>query len=150
MNDVDSERKIIQVLHVDDDKDHFLITKREIEKFDPLINLHFFSSPSDILELLESFDCIVSDYKMPNFDVVQLAFTIRETSNIPIILYTGHGGEEVASAAFEAGVDGYFLKESGASHFQLLSKHIRTAVERARLENDSVIADLQARPNARA
>jgi len=130
MNNVDSERKIIQVLHVDDDEDHFMISKRQIEKFDPLINMTFISSPSDVLELLESFDCIVLDYKMPKFDGVQLAFTIRETSDIPLILYTGHGGEEVASAAFEAGVDDYILKESGASHYHLLSKRIRMVVEK--------------------
>jgi PAS domain S-box-containing protein len=132
-NNVDSEGKIIQVLHVDDDEDHLMISKRQIEKFDPLINMNFISSPSDVLELLESFDCIVSDYKMPNFDGVQLAFTIRETSDIPIILYTGHGSEEVASAAFEAGVDGYIWKESSASHYQVLSKRIRMVVEKYEL-----------------
>ena len=129
-NNVDSERKIIQVLHADDDEDFFMISKRQIEKFDPLINMNLISSPYDVLELLESFDCIVLDYKMPKFDGVQLAFTIRETSDIPIILYTGHGSEEVASAAFEAGVDDYILKESGASHYQVLSKRIRMVVEK--------------------
>ena len=114
---------------MDDDEDYFMILKRQIEKFDPLINMNFISSPSDVLELLESFDCIVSDYKMPHFDGVQLAFTIRETSDIPIILYTGHGGEEVASAAFEAGVDDYIVKESSASHYQVFSKRIRMVVE---------------------
>ena len=133
MNNVDSEGKLIQVLHVDDNEDHLMILKRQIEKFDPLINMNFISSPSDVLELLESFDCIVSDYKMPNFDGVQLAFTIRETSDIPIILYTGHGSEEVASAAFEAGVDGYIWKESSASHYQVLSKRIRMVVEKYEL-----------------
>ena len=132
-NNVDSEGKIIQVLHVDDDEDHLMISKRQIEKFDPLINMNFISSPSDVLELLESFDCIVSDYKMPKFDGVQLAFTIRETSDIPIILYTGHGSEEVASAAFEAGVDDYIWKESSASHYQVLSKRIRMVVEKYEL-----------------
>jgi PAS domain S-box-containing protein len=70
---------------------------------------------------------------MPKFDGVQLAFTIRETSDIPLILYTGHGSEEVASAAFEAGVDGYIWKESSASHYQVLSKRIRMVVEKYEL-----------------
>lgn len=129
----DSQQKIIQVLHVDDDEDHLIVSKRQIEKFDPLINMNPVSSPSDVIELLESFDCIVSDYKMPNFDGIQLAFTIRETSDIPLILYTGHGSEEIASAAFEAGVDDYIRKEFGASHYQVLSKRIRMAVEKSEL-----------------
>ena len=135
-NNNDSERKIIKVLHVDDDEDHLMISKRQIEKFDPRINMNFISSPLDVIELLESFDCIVLDYKMPNFDGIQLAFTIRETSDIPLILYTGHGGEEVASAAFEAGVDDYIRKESGASHYQVLSKRIRMVVEKYELERN--------------
>jgi hypothetical protein len=52
-NNVDSERKIIQVLHADDDEDFFMISKRQIEKFDPLINMNLISSPYDVLELLE-------------------------------------------------------------------------------------------------
>jgi CheY-like chemotaxis protein len=107
-----------------------MILKRQIEKNDPLIKMNFISSPSDVLELLESFDCIVSDYKMPHFDGVQLAFTIRETSDIPIVIYTGHGGREIASAAIEAGVDDYILKGTSPEHYQLFSKRIRMLVEK--------------------
>ena len=34
-NNVDLEGKTIQVLHVDDDENHVMISKRQIEKFDP-------------------------------------------------------------------------------------------------------------------
>ncbi len=131
-NNEDSQNRVIQVLHVDDDEDHFIILKRQVEKFDPQINMNFISAPYDALELLESFDCLILDYKMPKFDGVQLAFTIRETSDIPIIIYTGQGSEEVASAALEAGVDEYIIKESDARHFQDLSKRIRMVVEKYR------------------
>ena len=126
------DRKKIKVLHADDDENLFMISKRHIEKFDPLIEMNFVSSPSDVLEMLEIFDCILLDYKMPKFDGVQLAFTIRETSDLPIILYTGHGSEEVASAAFEAGVGDYIRKDTSASHYQVLSKRIRMLVEQYR------------------
>ncbi len=131
---------------MDDDENQFMILKRQIEKFDPLINMNFISSPPDALELLESFDCIISDYKMPNFDGVQLAFTIRETSDIPIILYTGHGGEEVASAAFEAGIDDYIRKESTSTHYQVFSKRIRMVVEKH--EAEKMLRAIEARYRA--
>jgi CheY-like chemotaxis protein len=131
-NNEDSQNRVIQVLHVDDDEDHYIILKRQVEQFDPQINMTLISAPYDALELLESFDCLILDYKMPKFDGVQLAFTIRETSDIPIIIYTGQGSEEVASAALEAGVDEYIRKESDASHFHDLSKRVRIVVEKYR------------------
>ena len=67
-NNEDSQNRVIQVLHVDDDEDHFIILKRQVEKFDPQINMNFISAPYDALELLESFDCLILDYKMPKFD----------------------------------------------------------------------------------
>jgi CheY-like chemotaxis protein len=129
-----SNCKTIRVLHADDDEDLFLVAKRQIEKIDPSIKMNFISSPYDVLEHVDSYDCLILDYKMPEFDGIQLAFTIRETSDIPIIIYTGHGGEDVVSVALEAGVDDYVQKESGESHYQLFSKRIRAVVEKYRLQ----------------
>ena len=129
-----SNSKSIRVLHADDDEDLFLVAKRQIEKIDPSIKMNFISSPYDVLEHIDSYDCLILDYKMPEFDGIQLAFTIRETSDIPIIIDTGHGGEYVVSVALEAGVDDYVQKETGESHYQLFSKRIRAVVEKYRLQ----------------
>ena len=42
---------------------------------------------------------------------IELAQKILETSDIPIILYTGQGSEEVAELAFSVGIDDYLRKE---------------------------------------
>ena len=48
---------------------------------------------------------------MPKMNGIELAQKIRETSDIPIILYTGQGSEEVAELAFSVGIDDYLRKE---------------------------------------
>ncbi len=39
------------------------------------------------------------DYSIPTIDGIELAERIRKESNIPFILYTGQGSEEVAERA---------------------------------------------------
>lgn len=127
---------IINVIHVDDEKDQLWLTKFNIEGSDPSLKVESVSSPFEALRLLseKNYDCVVSDYAMPGMDGVELARKVRGTSSIAFILYTGHGGEEVAEAAFVAGVDDYVRKEMEPSHYQVLAKRIRQVVEKHRIE----------------
>jgi len=127
-----SSNECIRVLHVDDDSDHLTISKRMIERINPQIQIES-ATLIDIAELpLESYDCILSDYKMPAITGIKLAETIRVESDIPIILYTGQGSEEVAEAAFKVGIDDYIRKEFEAAHYQVVARRISVAVERQR------------------
>jgi len=60
---------------------------------------------------------------------IELFHRVRERSDVPFILYTGRGGDEVAESAYEAGVDSYMKKEVEPSHYRALSKRIRQIVE---------------------
>jgi PAS domain S-box-containing protein len=126
----------IRVLHVDDDPDQLDFTKLFLEKADLGLQVTSTSSPKKVQQMLQNqpFDCIVSDYKMPAMDGIELASKIREMSNIPFIIYTGRGSEEVAETAFAAGIDDYLRKELDSSHYIVLAKRIRTAVEKHRAE----------------
>ena len=104
--------------------------------FDPNLQVESTASPREALEMIKNneYDCIVSDYRMPAINGIQLAERIREESNVPIILYTGQGSEEVAERAFGVGIDDYLRKEMEPSHYQVLVKRIRAAVEGYRAE----------------
>ncbi len=121
----------ISVLHVDDESDFLLMAAQMLNSFDPYLQIDFVSSPREALEKLEKeeYDCIISDYKMPEMSGIELAIRIREKSNVPFILYTGQGSEEVAEAAFAAGIDDYLRKEIEPAHYQVLARRIRAAVE---------------------
>jgi PAS domain S-box-containing protein len=113
-----------------------MISKRMIEKIDPNIQIESVTLIENAEHPLESYDCILSDYKMPPINGIELAETIRNDSDIPIILYTGQGSEEVAEAAFEVGIDDYIRKEFEVAHFQVVARRICVAAERQRAIKD--------------
>jgi len=127
----------IRVLHVDDEPDQLNFTKTFLAFSAPNLQLESVLTPEKALARLaeEEYDCIVSDYQLPGLDGIELARKIRETSDIPIIIYTGRGSEEVAEAAFTVGVDDYLRKETNPSHYHVLAKRIKASVERQKAEN---------------
>jgi signal transduction histidine kinase/FixJ family two-component response regulator len=124
----------IRVLHVDDEEIQLEYVKTFLEGMDGSIHVESVVSPEEALRRLESetFDCIVSDFQMATLDGIELARRVRETSDIPFIIYTGRGSEEVAEAAFRVGIDDYLRKEMNPSHYQVLARRIRSAVEKNR------------------
>ena len=123
---------LIRVIHIDDESELLRMTKRFLEAADEALRVESVSSPEEALERIreEAFDCVVSDFQMPRIDGIEVARKIRETSNIPIILYTGRGSEDVAAAAFAVGIDDYVRKELHPLHYEVLANRIRGVVER--------------------
>ncbi|MGD2201491.1 MAG: response regulator, partial [Candidatus Bathyarchaeota archaeon] len=89
----------MRVLHIDDMSELLRFTKLFLEEIDASIEVVSVESPTEALQLFSSdtFDCILSDYQMPGMSGIELAESVRETSDIPFIIYTGRGSEEVAS-----------------------------------------------------
>ena len=126
--------RTIRVLHIDDESNYLELTKIFLEESNPLLQIQSYLDPVQALTEIMSgdFDCVLSDYLMAEMDCLELASKIRETTDIPIIMYTGQGSEEVAERAFEIGIDDYIRKEAISSHYQVLAKRIVSAVERKR------------------
>jgi len=83
----------------------------------------------------EQFDIIVSDYQMPVMDGITLLKKVRQQSDIPFILFTGKGREEVVIEAINSGAD-FYIQKGGepTAQFTELAHKIRLAVERRRSE----------------
>ena len=126
----------LRILHVDDEENQLEFTKLFLEQIDRDVKIKSVLTPEEAIKLQEedSFDCIVSDYKMLNMNGIELAQKLREKSDVPFILYTGQGSEEVAEKAFNAGVDDYLRKEVEPTHYQVLAKRIRHTVEKHRTD----------------
>jgi CheY-like chemotaxis protein len=125
-----SNQRHLRVLHVDDDLDQLMFTKLFLEECDPNIRVESISIPSDAVLAVGSntFDCVVSDYQMDEMDGIVLTKRIREDSNVPIIIYTGRGSEEVEEVARAAGADGYVQKGIDPKHYHGLYLQIISAV----------------------
>jgi len=97
------------------------------------IEASWVQSAEDALKRLEKqkVDCIVSDYDMPGRNGLELLSVVNERyDEIPFILLTGRGDEEVASRAITAGVSDYLLKLEVIEdeQYNRLAKRIRNVV----------------------
>jgi CheY-like chemotaxis protein len=73
--------------------------------------------------------CIVSDYRMPEADGLSFLRAVRDvSSDIPFLMLTGRGDEDVAAEAVNNGVTGYLKKDTDTSQFTTLAERIETAV----------------------
>ena len=133
----------IKVLLVDDEPAAMDLTKLNLEAAETSFKITLAPTPKDALTLLkgESFDCIVSDYIMPEMNGIELCTEIKKTWKTPFIIYTARGSEEVASTAFSAGVDDYVRKEPNLAHFTLLARRIRYAVMKNKAEEFKAAAN---------
>ncbi|MFB6312289.1 MAG: response regulator, partial [Salinirussus sp.] len=123
---------VIRILHVDDDPEFAEIAATFLEREEDRFAVETIDRPTVAAEAIESeeYDCIVSDYEMPGMDGIELLETVRaEYPNLPFILYTGKGSEEVASDAISAGVTDYLQKGQATEQYELLAKRIIDAVE---------------------
>jgi PAS domain S-box-containing protein len=133
----------IRVLHVDDDPSQLQVAKLILERADPHLHVDTAEDPRDALHRITQgpVDCIVTDYRMPDLNGIELATKIREHTDAPIILYTGQGSEQIAEEAFAVGVDDYIRKEPEPSHYQVLARRIRVAVEKHRAEAELQVSE---------
>ena len=130
-----SSAGVIRVLHVDDEPALADVVATFLEREYDRMSVETATSPSDGLQLLadHEIDCVVSDYDMPGMNGIEFLHAVREQfSELPFILYTGKGSEEIASDAISAGVTDYLQKEPGTSHYTVLANRIRNAVDQSR------------------
>ncbi|MCW4033754.1 MAG: PAS domain S-box protein [Candidatus Bathyarchaeota archaeon] len=106
------ENQITRILCVDDEQD-FLGGTKTILELEQSFHVDTVLSVKEALQKMASevFDVIVSDYLMPGKNGLEFLKTLRENGNqIPFILFTGKGREEVAVKALNLGADRYFNK----------------------------------------
>jgi CheY-like chemotaxis protein len=124
-------KETVRVLHVDDEEHELKFTKLFVEEIDPKIIVKSVFDPLEALELLrqEGYDLVLSDYQMKYMTGIDFTEHLRSFTDIPIIMYTGHGSEEVAEKAFKVGIDGYVRKRTSPSHYHHLAERMRKLVE---------------------
>lgn len=134
-----TEETLIRVLHVDDEGG-FLKAAKQILEMQGNFQVETASSVEEALEKIKNktFDVIVSDYIMPGKDGLQFLKELRANgNNIPFIMFTGKGREEVTIIALNLGADRYFNKIGDPEAvYGELAHGIHHSVERKRAEEE--------------
>jgi CheY-like chemotaxis protein/anti-sigma regulatory factor (Ser/Thr protein kinase) len=84
------------------------------------------------LKLLErnTPDVVLTDLQMPEIDGLTLVERIRnDHPNLPVVLMTAHGSEEIAAAALKAGASSYVPKHNLKAELAEALRTVLTAVE---------------------
>ncbi|MDY6779189.1 MAG: response regulator, partial [Halobacteria archaeon] len=139
----------IELLHVDDSQQLVDAAAELLELEDESIEVVTATSADEGLEVLSEnesrrggggttgsgtdIDCVVSDYQMPDSDGLEFLEDVREEyPDLPFILFTGKGSEEIASEAISAGVTDYLQKTGGSDQYTVLANRVQNAVEQRR------------------
>jgi two-component system KDP operon response regulator KdpE len=82
---------------------------------------------------MQAFDLMILDLVLPDLEGVEVCRRLREWSNLPVVVLSAHGDEEIKVRALDEGADDYVTKPFSAP--ELLAR-MRSAMRRA--SNSSV------------
>ena len=134
-------REPISLLYVDDEPGLLEICRFFLEQTREFM-VDTSESALDALERLtcRHYDIIISDYQMPRMDGLEFLREVRKTNpDLPFIIFTGRGREEVAISALNAGAT-FYLQKGGdvESQFAELANEIRLAVSKRHSEKELI------------
>jgi PAS domain S-box-containing protein len=131
-----SSAEPITVLHVDDDRALGDLTREYLQEERERFEVRSETNVTAGLERLDAdVDCVVSDYDMPERTGLEFLAAVRERDpDLPFVLFTGKGSEEIASEAISAGVTEYLQKETSPEQYTVLANRIENAVGKRRAE----------------
>ncbi len=131
---------MISLLYVDDEPDLLDLCRLFLEREKEFSVITVTSGQKRLWRSWKqgTIEAIISDYQMPVMDGIGFLKQVRNKfKDIPFILFTGKGREEVAIEAFDNGAD-FYLQKGGdpRAQFGELSHKIRQAIRRKKAEEE--------------
>jgi CheY-like chemotaxis protein len=126
----------LSILHVDDNAALGELVKTYLERDTdgPECTVRTETSPTVALERIrhgdEQFDCVISDYHMPDMNGIEFVEAIEETNpELPILLFSGEEPDDIAAEIIQAGLTDYLRKGVGTDQYAMLIRRVEHAVE---------------------
>ena len=125
-----AKETLIRVLHVDDDDDFLIISKRLLER-QGQFQVESVLSVKEALQKLRqtSYDVIISDYQMFGKTGLEFLKELRDAGNdAPFFLFTGERREKIAGEALNFGAARCFNKNG---NFEVVYVELASAIKEA-------------------
>ncbi|MBI5539755.1 MAG: response regulator [Bacteroidia bacterium] len=138
----------IRILHIDDNIHDRMLIRDALQKEHDEFDL----AEADSREIFEkyitknNFDLVLSDFNILGFDGLQVLQVVKEINpDLPVIIVTGTGSEEIAIQAMKMGAADYVIKS--VSHIKGLAPTIKAVLERKKAEEErkKAVEELQKR-----
>ena len=131
----DSPARTIRILYVDRDDPPSVLSAADDVAMSVVSTA---AAARDRLAAAGSVDCVVSEYDLPDATGLDLLESVREDHpNLPFVLFTGSGSEELASEAIGMGVTDYLPKDACGER---LRERVGRAVASTSVETDSGVS----------
>ncbi|MDB6052897.1 MAG: sensor hybrid histidine kinase, partial [Verrucomicrobiales bacterium] len=121
----------LRIVLIDDNPNDRLLIKRALEKEFGKLLFSEINEPREFAWNLETrFDLVITDYSLGWSDGLSILRTVKSRyPEVPVIMYTGSGNEEIAVKGLKEGLADYILKSPKAE--ESLVKMARAALLRA-------------------
>ena len=133
----------LRVLYAEHDPRDIELTRRYLKNFAPHIILEVVTSGEAALERLPRssgepclWDVLLLDYRLPGEDTLELLKEIKHARelDLPVVMVTGQGDEDVAAKSLRMGVTDYMIKN--VEYFHRLPALIENAYHQARANRE--------------
>ncbi|MHB8578553.1 MAG: PAS domain S-box protein [Ignavibacteriaceae bacterium] len=127
----------IRILYVDDNPGDRALVRHSLEKVHGGFEVTEAKSKIEFEKIINEqvFDLVLTDFNIMGFEGMQVLETVKSISpNIPVIIVTGTGSEEVAIQAIRNGAKDYVIKT--IQHINRLPKTIISALEDKRIRDE--------------
>ncbi|MCB1932399.1 MAG: EAL domain-containing protein [Candidatus Accumulibacter sp.] len=142
-NDLARKGKLIRVLYAEPSRFDADLTLRHFAEHAPLFRIDVVPDGEEALKRLPQnadetpgYDLLLLDYQLPVRNALEVAKTVRDQRglDLPIVLVTGHGDEDVVAAALRLGLEDYVVKNSG--YIERLPTILENALRLAQLRRE--------------
>jgi two-component system, sensor histidine kinase len=122
----------LRILLLDDEPDDRTLIIRELARAYPELHAEEIPGPAELEGALEAgnFDLVVTDYRLMWTDGLAVLRAVKfRYPDLPVIMFTATGSQEIAVEAMKAGLDDYVIK--AAAHYIRLPVAVRSALKQA-------------------
>ncbi|MDA3898523.1 MAG: response regulator [Desulfobacteraceae bacterium] len=132
----------IKILYVDDNALDRELVRDALEKEHSGFMLTEAATRDQFEEIIKTgqFDLVLSDFNILGFEGLDVIKAVQKIDpQIPVVIVTGTGSEEIAVKSMQQGASDYVIKRP--SHIQRLPQTIISAIEKKKMKDDRKIAE---------